>query len=79
MILKDQTKTLVDLRSKINVVSTAFAFQIGLKIWQTNIGVQNLDNTILKIYGMIVFTNSMSNKNAKETFFKRTFFWLILR
>ncbi len=35
---KDQTEALLDSRSKVNVMSQAFAQQLGPKIRKTNVG-----------------------------------------
>ena len=35
---KDQTEALLDSKSKVNVMSQGFAYQLGLKIWKTNVG-----------------------------------------
>ena len=37
VIFKDQTKTLLDLGSKINAISQVFAHQLGLIIQKTNV------------------------------------------
>ncbi len=36
-MLKEQTETLLDLKSKVNAMSQAFILQLGLKIQKTNI------------------------------------------
>lgn len=35
---KDQTKALLDLKSKVNKMSQVFTLQLGFKIRKTNIG-----------------------------------------
>ncbi len=35
---KDQNEALLDSRSEINAMSQVFTFQLGLKIWKTNVG-----------------------------------------
>ncbi len=35
---KDQTEALPDSGSKVNTISQAFAYQLGLTIWKTNVG-----------------------------------------
>ena len=70
---KDQTKALLDLRSKINAMSQAFAYQLGLAIWKTNVGAQKINGTTLKTYGIIFFTFFVSNKDGRERFFEESF------
>ncbi len=52
---KDQTEALLDSGSEVNVMSQAFAQQLGLKIRKTNIGASKINGTILKTYSMIFF------------------------
>ncbi len=73
VIFKDQTETLLDLGSKVNAMSQAFAQQLGLKIYKTNVGVQKIDSTTLKTYEMVVSTFSVLNKDGKKRFFEESF------
>ncbi len=70
---KDQTEVLQNLGSKVNVMSQAFTFQLSLKIWKTNVGDQKIDGTTLEIYGIVVSTFSMSDKNDRKRFFENSF------
>ncbi len=54
-------------------MSQVFAHQLGLKIWKTNVRAQKIDNTTLEIYGMIVSTFSLLNKDGRERFFEEDF------
>lgn len=36
---KDQTEALLDSKSEVNIISQVFAYQLGLKICKTNVGV----------------------------------------
>ena len=58
-------------------MNQAFAHELSLKIWKINIRAQKIDGTTLKINGMVVFTFSMLNKDSREKFLKKTFYWLI--
>ena len=70
---KDQTEALLDSGSEVNAMNPAFASQLGLKIRKTNVGAQKIDGTTLEIYGMVVFTFSMSDKDSRERFFEEGF------
>ncbi len=70
---KDQTEALLDSRSEVNIISQAFAQQLGLKIRKTNVGAQKIDVTTLETYGIVVFTFSVSDKDGRERFFKESF------
>ncbi len=54
-------------------MSQAYAHQLGLKIWKTNIKVQKIDGTTLKTYKMVVSNFSVLNKDGKERFFEESF------
>ena len=54
-------------------MTQAFTYQLGLKIWKTNIGAQKIDGTTLEICGIIVFPFSILDKDNKESFFKESF------
>ncbi len=70
---KDQTEALLDLGSKVNPISQAFAHQLGFKIWKTNVGTQKIDGTTLKTYEIIVSTFSILDKDGRERFFEESF------
>ena len=54
-------------------MSQAFASQLGLKIWKTNIRALKVDGTILKTYGIVVSTFSKLDKDSREKFFEKSF------
>ncbi len=70
---KDQLEALLDSGSKVNAMSQVFAHQFGLKTWKTNIKVQKIDGTTLKIYKMVVSIFSMLDKDSRRTFFEKNF------
>ncbi len=64
---------MLDSKSKVNAISQVFAYQLGFKIWKNNVRAQKIDGTTLETYGMIVSTFSMSDKDGKKRFFKKSF------
>ena len=70
---KDQTKVLLDSESEVNTINQAFAHQLGLTIWKTNIGTQKIDGTTLETYGMVVSTFFVSKKDSRKRFFEKSF------
>ena len=70
---KDQTEALLDLGSEVNVMSQAFAQQLGFKIRKTNVRTQKIDGTTPETYGMVVSTFSVSDKDGKERLFEESF------
>ena len=54
-------------------MNLAFSSQLDLKIQKTNVETQKIDNTILKIYEMIVSIFSILDKDSRERFFEKSF------
>lgn len=52
-------------------MSQTFAFQLGIKAQKTNVGAQNIINTTLETYKMIVFIFFISDKDSKMRFFEK--------
>ncbi len=50
-------------------MSQAFTFQLRLKIWKINVGIQKIDGTTLETYEIIVSSFSVSDKDGRERFF----------
>ena len=73
VIFKDQTKTLLNSRSKVNAMSETFTHQLGLTIWKINVRAQKINGTILDIYRIVVSTFSVSDKDDRERFFEENF------
>ena len=54
-------------------MSQVFASELGLKIQKTNVRAQKIDGITLETYGIVVSTFSVSDKDNKERFFKKSF------
>ena len=70
---KEQTEALLDSESEINIMSPAFASQLGLKIRKTNIRAQKLDGTTLETYRIIVSIFFLLDKDGRKRFFEESF------
>ncbi len=70
---KDQTKALLNSKSKVNARSQAFVQQLDLKICKTNVGTQKINGTTLETYEIVVSTFLVSDKDKRERFFKESF------
>ena len=71
---KNQTEALQDSGREVNAKNPTFASQLGLRIRKTNVAVQKIDGTTLEIYGMVVSTFSLLDKDGQERFFEESFF-----
>ena len=54
-------------------MSPAYAFQLGLRIWKTNVGAQKIDGTTLETYGIVISTFFLLDKDGRERFFEESF------
>ncbi len=70
---KNKTEVLLDSESEVNIISQAFAQQLGLKIRKTNVRAQKINSTTLETYGLVVSTFSMSDKDKRERFFEESY------
>ena len=73
VIFKDQIEVLLDSGSEINAISLAFTSHLGLKIWKTNFQAHNINSTILKTYGIVVFTFTMLDKDGSKKICEESF------
>ena len=73
MTFKNPTKALLDPKSKVNIISQVFTFQLNLKIQKTNVKVQKINNITLEIYRIVVSTFSILDKDNRKRFFKKSF------
>lgn len=53
---------LINFKSKVNAICQKFAELLCLWIQLTNINVNNVDNTILEMFGIVIATFDRENK-----------------
>ena len=53
---------LIDLGNEINAMTPAYAKQLGLKTWETDIKVQKINDLCLEIYQMVIVDFQVINK-----------------
>ena len=51
---EEQIKTLLNIDSKINAISSSYIKKLDLKVWQINVRAQKIDDFTLEIFGMII-------------------------
>ena len=64
---------LLDFKSKVNVMTPAYAAHLGFKVRVTNVGVQKIDRFSLATYGMVITAFQVINKLGRSWFFQETF------
>ena len=50
-----------------------YALKLGLKVHFTNVGMEKIDNSILKMFGMVLANFQIKEKLEKPWFFQKTF------
>lgn len=50
---------LINFVSKINIMTLAFIIKLGFFIWLTNIGIRKIDNSVFKIYDIVIIKFSI--------------------
>lgn len=70
---KNQTEVILDPGSDINARSQAFAYQLDLKIWKTNVKAQKIDGTTLETHGIVFSIFSVLDKDSRKRFFEESF------
>ena len=68
-----EVRALIDSGSEVNAMTPAFAAKLGLSTQPTNFGVQKIDGSALKTYGMTIVGFSIQDKSGRAQFFEETF------
>ena len=68
-----EVNALIVSDSKVNVMTPAFAARFGLFIHPTGIGVQKIDSSTPRTYGMATAEFSIQDKLSRARFFEETF------
>lgn len=50
----DKIWALIDSRSKVNVMASAYTKKLGLWMQKTNVGTQKIDGLTLETYGIVI-------------------------
>ena len=64
---------LLNSGSKVNVMTPAYAAQLGLKMRKTNFGAQKIDGSSLATYGMVIAAFQVLDMLDCSWFFQKTF------
>lgn len=66
-------QALINSSSEVNVMTFAYAKQLGFRIRKTDVGVQKIDNTLLEIFEMIIANFQIEDKFGRAWFFQELF------
>ena len=60
---------LIDLGSKVNAKTPAYAKQLGLQVRKTNVEAQKIDGLSLRIFGMVIASFKVEDKLGEAWYF----------
>ena len=66
-------RALIDLGSEVNAMSPAYVSKLGLKVYHTNIVAQNVDDSTLETFRIVLTSFQVEDKLEKIRFFQETF------
>lgn len=55
-------RALIDLGSKINVMTSVYTSKLGFKVYHTNVEAQKIDGSTLKIFGIVLVSFHIEDK-----------------
>lgn len=70
---QENIQALIDFKSEINTMISAYAMKLYLIYYKTKIGDQKIDGSILKIHGMVIVYFLVKDKLRKIWFFEENF------
>ena len=69
---KDKSRdvlALLDSKSEVNEMTSAYTAQLGLKTQRPNVGAQKIDGSLLATYGMVIAAFQVLNMLGRPRFF----------
>ena len=69
---KDKEATiqaLINLDSKVNTITPAYAKQLDFSVRKTNVGAQKIDSSLLRTFGMVIASFQVEDKLGRARFF----------
>ena len=70
---KVQVQALIDSGTKVNAMTPGYASKLGLKARPIDVGVQKIDGSILKTFGMVLASFQIEDTLGRARFFQETF------
>ena len=66
---KKEVQVLIDSDSELNAMTPAYASKLGLRVYHTNIGAQQIDSSIFEIFEMVLASFKMEDMLERIRFF----------
>ena len=70
---KKEVPALIDSSSEVNTMTSAYASELGLRVYRIDVGAQKIDGSTLKIFGMVLASFQVEDKLGRAWFFQETF------
>ena len=51
---KEVIMALINSDSKVNTMTPAYTFKLGIQVWKTNVGAQKIDSSLLWTFGIVI-------------------------
>ena len=64
---------LINLSSKVNAMTPAYAKQLGFQVRKTDVGAQKIEGSLLRTFGMVIAGFQVEDKLGKIRFFQESF------
>ena len=64
---------LIDLGSKVNAMTPAYAKELGLQVRKTDVGSQKIDGSLLQTFEIIIVGFQVEDKFGRAKFFQKSF------
>ena len=62
-------RALIDLDSKVNTMTPAYAKQLGFQVRKTDVGAQKIDSSLLRTFKMVIAGFQVKDKLGRARFF----------
>ena len=66
-------RALINLGSKVNVITPVYAKPLGLQVWKTDVGAQKIDGSLLRTFGIVIIGFQVEDKLNTARFFQELF------
>ena len=66
-------QALINLGSKVNAMTPAYAKQLGFQVQKTDVKAQKIDGSLLPTFGMVIAGFQVEDKLGKARFFQQSF------
>ena len=66
---EEQVKALLKSNNKINAICFNYAKKLDIKVWHTNVEIQKINDSTIKIFGIVIADFQVEDKASRYKFF----------